>query len=88
MFCVALSVCHKPELSEAFVAIAVTGSGFAAAHSGEPLAHRRDLTDLEAMPPEAVAEPHDDFYADCPVSQRLTAVCCGKAAKKLFVDRA
>lgn len=56
--------------------------GFAAAHGGKSPAYRDvDIIELEASPPNLLRRSLS--MTSCliePVSRRLTAVCCGKAA--------
>ena len=58
--------------------------GFAAAHSGKPLAFRRmDIRFLiEALPPHRIRRRSlPNILVDGTVSRRLTAMCGGTAAK-------
>src|SRR5438552_2293935 len=54
--------------------------GSATAHGGKPPAYRRLLKNIQEALPQA--QPQKRENGSAPESQRLSAMCCGKAAKR------
>jgi hypothetical protein len=57
--------------------------GFAAAHRGKPTAYRHTLSFVWEAPPPTEAQPQQEKDPN-PESQRLSAMCCGRAASSSY----